>query len=410
MSNKVTFAHLADLHLGAWREKKLTDLNFKTFKIAIDRVIESKVDFCLFAGDIFNNAMPPIDLVTKVVEELNRLKENNIPLYVIGGSHDYSNSGKSFISLLDKSGVFKDVCKFEYVDEGKVNLIFTKDNKHKVNLAGILGRKKGLDKNYYANLNSSNLPEDHLNIFMFHCTLNDYKPDFMRAVRTEINSSFLPKGFDYYAGGHVHTYIEGNYDKGLLTYPGPLFPNNFSELKREKPSFLFCDYDYDSKKIGLKREFIETYEKEYLEIEIDNLNPIDARSFIEDKVLEKDIKDKILLIEIKGIVEGKISDININRIISKCYENEAFYVLKNTYKLTSSEIKNVDVSEIEDISNIENKVIEDYISESQNKYDEMKLIKSLMSLDLEKREDEKVSQYESRVIDALNKSLNMTND
>ena len=44
--------------------------------------------------------------------------------------------------------------------------------------------------------------------------------------------SLLPKNFDYYAGGHVHivdsTKIDGY---GLIAYPGPLFPNSFSELE-----------------------------------------------------------------------------------------------------------------------------------------------------------------------------------
>jgi len=45
--------------------------------------------------------------------------------------------------------------------------------------------------------------------------------------------SFLPKHFNYYAGGHVHhpTLIEKE-DYGTLTYPGALFPNNFAELEK----------------------------------------------------------------------------------------------------------------------------------------------------------------------------------
>lgn len=407
MSNIITFAHLADLHLGAWREKKLTDLNFITFQKAIDKVIESRVDFCLFAGDIFNNAMPPIDLVTKVVIELNRLKDYNIPLYVIGGSHDYSNSGKSFINLLDKSGVFEDVCKFEYLSQNKVDLVFTKNEDLKLNISGILGRKKGLDKNYYNNLNKNNLSSNTFNVFMFHCTLDDIKPDFMKAVKSEITSDFLPKGFDYYAGGHVHTYIESNYDSGLLSYPGPLFPNNFSELKREKPAFNLCEFDFDTRKVKITRQFIQTYEIEYVNIELDNINAIQARTIIEERLDDIDYKDKILLIEIKGIIEGKINDININRIISKCYENGALHVLKNTYKLTSSELKDYEVIQSTDIDLIQKEIIDKYLEGSESKEKELDLINSILKLDLQKNDEEKISQYESRIVDTLDKSLNI---
>ena len=34
-----TFAHLADLHLGGYRESLLTNLNFKTFQKAIDKIL-----------------------------------------------------------------------------------------------------------------------------------------------------------------------------------------------------------------------------------------------------------------------------------------------------------------------------------------------------------------------------------
>lgn len=408
MSSKIRFAHLADLHLGAFREKRLTDLNFKTFKLAIEKIIEENVDFCLFSGDIFNNAMPPIDLVEKVTIELMKLKVANIPLYVIGGSHDYSNTGKSFLTLLEAAGVFIDVNKFDYVDKDKINLKFTKDNKNPVVIAGVLGKKNGLDKNIYLNLeeNSSLLSENNFNIFMFHTTLGDFKPDFMKNVDCKINSSFLPKGFDYYAGGHVHTYIEGSYCGGKLSYPGPLFPNNFSELKRETPSFNLCEFDFSSRSTKIKRIFLKTYDMIHVEIDIDNKNPVDAKYDIEKEVNKVlDIENKLVLLEIFGIVDGKVSDIKILDIVNKIYEKGAFHVLKNTYKLTSSQLK-IDTIDYEDEEDIEKIIIEDNIEEGNNRIMEIDIINSLLKLDLSKQESEKVAQYEQRIITSLSKTLN----
>lgn len=404
MTGKIRFAHLADLHLGGWREKRLTELNFNTFVCAIDRVISEKVDFCLFAGDIFNNAMPPIELVEKVVFQLIRLKSAKIPLYVIGGSHDYSNTGKSFLQLLDTAGVFVDVCRFDYVDKNKIDLKFTRDESGAV-ICGVLGKKNGLDKNIYNNLNSSTLSKDSFNIFMFHTTLNDLKPDFMKAVKSEVNSSFLPKGFDYYAAGHVHTYIEGKYGEGIICYPGCLFPNNFAELKREKCSFNLCEFDFTSRKTKVERVILDMYEKVFVKVEIDNLNPIEAKLKIEDEISKVEISNKILLLEIGGVVEGKVSDININFIVSKCYENGALVVLKNTYKLTSStlEIKSVDVNE--GAQDIEKEIINEVLSDSDNKGFESDVIKGLFGLELNKIDGEKVAQYDERVSVAIEKVL-----
>ncbi|MCA9496859.1 MAG: DNA repair exonuclease [Nanoarchaeota archaeon] len=411
MTNKICFAHLADLHLGGWREKNLTQLNFKAFQIAIEKIIESKLEFVLFSGDIFNNAIPPIELVEKVAKELMKLKKNNIPLFVIGGSHDYSNSGKSFIKLLETVGVFKDVAKWKYINKNEVELIFTKNKDLKINLAGILGKKNGLDKNIYKNLNNNTLDKNQLNIFLFHTTLNDFKPDFMNNVKTEIKSNFLPKGFDYYAGGHIHTHMEGKYDSGIISYPGPLFPNNFSELKREKPIFNICEFNFETREIKIKKEYIKLYEKETIQIEINNLNSIEAKEKIEEKISKYNIENKIILLEIFGIINGKISDINLNKIIAKLYEKGAFHILKNTYKLTTTQTTKIEIKDTENIVDIEEEIIEKTINETNQDYnnEEKKskkiIIKNLLKLELNKQEDEKNIQYEERVSKAIEKSL-----
>lgn len=403
MTQFIRFAHLADLHLGAWREKKLTELNFETFRQSIDRVIDEQVDFTIFAGDIFNTAMPPLDIVERVTRELMRLKFANIPLYVIGGSHDYSPLGKSFIQLLETAGVFIDVAKWKTIDKGKVELELTQDEKTKTIIGGILGQKKGLDKNIYLNLKDLDVPQNELSIFMFHATLNDFKPDFMKSVKVETDSSYLPKGFKYYAGGHVHTHIKGDYSTGFLTYPGPLFPNNFSELKREKPSFNLCEYNKETKKITYKRIFLETYEKEYLLVESDELNPIELKEKIESKIEKTDIKNKIILLEIKGIVNGKVSDIKMQNVVSDIYSKGALQVLKNTYKLTSSLVENTKY-DLEDKENIEEEILTKELGSNKEQYN---ILKTLLSLDLSKQEDEKVSDYEKRLSSAVEKVINI---
>lgn len=406
MNNYIKFAHLADLHLGSYREKTLTKLNFYTFQKAIEKVIEEKVDFCIFAGDIFNNALPPIELVQQVVTELKKLKDNNIPLYVIGGSHDYSNTGKSFIELLDTTGILIDIGKYEYVDKDRVNLKFHKDKSGAV-ISGILGRKNGLDKNIYVNLEEKNpLSDNNCNIFVFHTTLDDIKPNFLKAVKSEVSSRYLPKGFDYYAAGHVHTHINTKFDNGILSYPGPLFPNNFSELIRERPSFNICIFDKLKREIKIKREFLETYQKEHIKIDINNLNALKAREIIENKLETINVREKLILLEVSGIIEGKISDIKINEIVSNLYEKGVMHVLKNTYKLTTSKLEEVEIESNENIETIENTIIGKVLEKEENRVKYENLIKGLFKLELTKQEGEKNAQHEQRIIDAFEKVLN----
>jgi len=99
------FAHLADAHLGAWRDPKIRDLNTKSFIIAMDRCMSESVDFILIAGDLFNTSFPPIDCLKIAAQKLKQVKDAGIPVYVIPGSHDYSPSGKTILDVLDEAGL-----------------------------------------------------------------------------------------------------------------------------------------------------------------------------------------------------------------------------------------------------------------------------------------------------------------
>ncbi|MBA3064689.1 hypothetical protein FP803_04595, partial [Candidatus Woesearchaeota archaeon] len=89
---------------------------------------EKQVDFVLIAGDLFNTALPGIDALKIVVTKLKELKDNNIPSYVIPGSHDFSPSGKTMIDVLENAGLLVNVMKGKIIDE-KLNLEFTIDKK-----------------------------------------------------------------------------------------------------------------------------------------------------------------------------------------------------------------------------------------------------------------------------------------
>ena len=67
---------------------------------------------------------------------------------------------------------------------------------------------------------------------MFHTALTEFQPSDLERIDSN-PLSLLPKNFDYYAGGHVHYVFEKD-EKGYgtIVYPGPTFPNSFSELEK----------------------------------------------------------------------------------------------------------------------------------------------------------------------------------
>ena len=403
MNRKLKFAHLADSHLGSFRESHLKELNFLTFKKSIAEIIKEKVDFVIFAGDLFNSPVPSLDLVGKVVDELKKLKEKNIPIYVIGGSHDYSNTGKSFIPILDKTGIFTDVGRYEFVSKNEIRLKYTINDNLKIRIIGVLGRKKGLDKNIYKNISKQDLNGDYFNIFVFHTMLNNFKPSYLENTKTEITKEFLPKGFDYYAGGHIHTFMKSEYFGSPISYSGCLFPNNFSELVRETPGFNLCEFDFNTRKVSIKRVEIKLYEKIYVKIDIDNLNPIEAGNYILEKIETLDFTDKICLLKISGIINGKVSDVNLNNIINIIYSKNAILVLRNTNQLTSSVLQDRKVTLNKTAEEIEEFFINEISSKITKELGSVERIKDFFKIDFSKREDEINLEYQKRVTEIFDK-------
>ena len=245
------FAHFSDCHIGGWREEKLRLLSIQSFAVAVEKCLEEKVDFILIAGDLFNTSVPSIDAIKMVTVGMKKLVDAGVRIYVIPGSHDYSPSGKTMLEVLEKSGLCTIVFKFH---EGK--LTFTLD-KTGTKLTGMIGLRGGLEKFDYMKLDRTPLEkEDGFKIFLFHSLITEFKPVDFEMVDSEPLMS-LPKNFHYYAGGHPHMVFQRDMRKegyGLMTYPGPLFPNNFKELEKLKHGGFYI-VDVDARRTALHAIF-----------------------------------------------------------------------------------------------------------------------------------------------------------
>ena len=278
------------------------DLSSKAFIEAIDLCIKEKVDFILFAGDLFNTALPAIDKLKLVTKKLKELQDNQIPVYAIPGSHDFSPSGKTMIDVLENAGLLTNVCKGKVID-GLLQLKLTIDQKTGTGITGILGKKGMLDRTYYENLDYEYLQKEissvQYKIFLFHTTLTELKPKSQEKSESQ-PVSFLPKGFDYYAGGHMHIVddkqIEGY---GRIAYPGPLFPNNFAELEKlERGGFFIVE---DGK---LNWEPIQIYNVYKIGKNCDHKTPEQIKNEILDEIKTKEFNNTIVLIRLHGILES----------------------------------------------------------------------------------------------------------
>ncbi|OYT55735.1 MAG: hypothetical protein B6U68_04405 [Candidatus Aenigmarchaeota archaeon ex4484_14] len=290
------FAHMADLHLGAWSNHPvLREMPLKAFKRAVDVCIDERVDFVIIAGDFFDTSIPSIDVMRFAVSQLKRLHDKGIRVYVITGSHDSSPSGKTIISVLEEAGLLVNIAKMT----------------------------------------------------------DDVKD--MPAISREL----LPKGFDYYAAGHVHVRAVFDFHGSKIVYPGPLFPANFQELEKNEAGFFIID--------GRKEKYVplKTVEVFLVNINAEGKTP----GQVEEELISamtKDVGGKVVLIRVHGVLaEGKPSDIDFRAVMQEADEKGALTVKRNLNKLKAKEFEEVAVEENLSIDEIESKVIKEHLKKQK---------------------------------------------
>ena len=250
----VKFSHMADIHLGGWKQQPLQDLNFESFEKALELSIKEKVEFVLIAGDLFDTAYPPIETLKRTFLEFRKLKEAKIPCFIIAGSHDYSVSGKTFLDVLEKAGFCINVANFE---EKGDKIILNPTLYEGVAIYGYPGKRSGLEIPDLRRVKFNDAP-GMFKIFMLHTTIDKA---IGKIPMDSIETSLLPKA-DYYAMGHLHI----DYEKDGFVYAGPIFPNNFQELADlQKGRFYIVDTKLNS---PLKRIDLKLKDVVFIEFEI----------------------------------------------------------------------------------------------------------------------------------------------
>ena len=400
------FAHIADCHIGANRDPVLEKLELAAFSRAMETCVQERVDFVLVSGDLFHANLPDMHVANEAVKKMKEVKDAGIPIYVIYGSHDYSPNATSIIDILDSTGLIKKVVKGEVVDS-KLRLEVFTDPKTKAKLVGISGRKAGLEKNYFEILDREGLEaEQGFKIFAFHSAVSELKPELLAQMES-IPVSLLPKGFDYYASGHVHKRTESGfpgYDR--VVFPGTLFagyPRDLEDTaKGEQRGFYIVYFD----DIVQDVKFIEVSMCgfEYFEYDVTDKNSVQARKALLEKLGNIEVKDKIAVVKIKGTLSGgKTSEVSSSEIRDLLKDNGALDVIVNRYGLSSADYTAVTVMG-EDIPAVESRLLRENIGAVKVSVEELKAEKGaklavelLKILRQEQRINETKKDYEERV-------------
>lgn len=203
------FAHLADSHLG-YRQYGLLEREldfYDVFDKCVDKIIEEECDFVIHSGDLFEFSKPSPNALLRFQKAFLRLKDANIPVYAIAGNHD----------SVRRKGAIPPQVLFKDLGLHLLSPNHPIDNYHGILICGMPYTPKSnkpLLLEMYKKF-SEEADKSILSILVSHQGIDKYLPfDY------ELEIGDLPDNFDYYAMGHVHTYVNDAYGKGRLVYPG----------------------------------------------------------------------------------------------------------------------------------------------------------------------------------------------
>jgi DNA repair exonuclease SbcCD nuclease subunit len=347
---------------------------------------------------------------------MRHARDSGIPIYMIYGSHDFNTANISMIDILHSAELFIKPTEFEF-NTDSIILKFFVDEKTGAKITGISGRKVGLDKEIYEKLDKQKLEsEDGFKIFLLHKGIQEILPLNLQ-FRDSIPISLIPKGFDYYGGGHIHKRVEKKMDSSIIAYPGPLFGSTFQDLeetaKGETRGFYIISVD----KQIIDCKFIEINVAEilYKEIVSQKWNSEKLQNEITRTISELEVKDKVVLIKVKGKLLGKRSNIDFGKFSLDISERGALLSFININTLSTDETSSVavqsnnkldiekeifheSIKNFQTESTLSNKLKNQINSKLTGKAGENISISLLDVLRNEKLENENTSTYDDRII------------
>lgn len=332
------FAHMSDVHIGAFRQPELRELVLRAFEAAIDRCLEEKVEFIILAGDIFDSNIPDLSSVRRAASKMREAVDAGVRIYAIYGSHDFSPNYSSMVDVLDGAGLFT---KAEDLQgkEGVVSLRFVQDPSGP-KLCGISGRKLSLDADMYASLDREPLEaEPGFKVFVFHGGIEELKPPSLEMMKA-MPASSLPSGFQYYAGGHLHERsLRSLPGRENISYPGPLFATDYSELLQiadgEKRGFCMVDFD-DSRVTKVAFVPIRVCDVVGMSFSADGKSPREVEAGLIELSQRSSLEGKVVLLTVEGTLkEGKTSDIDFTHVKTRFVAARPLIVLPNYSRLSS---------------------------------------------------------------------------
>ena len=202
MRDSVKFVHTADLHLDAPFQgigraservgQALAEATYEAFRRVVDTAVERAVDFVVIAGDSYNARDKSLRAQRRFLQEMVRLSEAAIEVFVVQGNHDPATGWSARLKLPENVHVFSPdtVERFEVVRDADA-------------VAAVYGRSfaRAAETSNLA-LEYHRRPGDPIAVGVLHANVGGiagYDP-YAPATLEELRAA----GMDYWALGHIH--------------------------------------------------------------------------------------------------------------------------------------------------------------------------------------------------------------
>ncbi len=343
-------AIVSDMHIGY---ERFAEDAFTQAKLALQKASEM-ADMIIMPGDIFDKRSPKPEVIAQAINifrELSKKKWNakvtdfigrgtkthtNIPIVGISGTHERTAAGKENpLSLLGLAGLI--------VDTSEATTIIEKDGE-KVAIFGLGGISEERVKETLNELDPKPT-KGAFNVFMFHQSTYELLPfsdDF-------IHYNDLPKGFDLYVDGHIHSRVEAKVHGKLFLIPGSTVLTQLKEGEQEDKGFIL----FDTEKYTYEFVPIESRQLVFRNLSFDKADPKEVKERCEKEITEilsKSRPKPIIKLKLQGTIGAGFgnSDMPLHSVIVK-YSSKAIIEIDNS-RLINPDIE----SEIENLR--ENKI------------------------------------------------------
>lgn len=199
----VRFIHAADLHLDSpyigLRElaseiaDQVIHSTFQSLENIIDQAIDHRVDFVLFSGDIYDLEDRSIKAQIKFRQQMTKLKDHHIVVYLIHGNHDFIANKSDHLSLPDNVKVFSAAVETMYIEIEKGE---------KIAVSGFSYEKRWIDKRMIQDY-PKRMKQCDYHIGLLHGYEEGQQSEHAKYAPFSL-SELKDKQYDYWALGHIH--------------------------------------------------------------------------------------------------------------------------------------------------------------------------------------------------------------